>query len=76
METTITRKISELTPDFIDGLNKVFSPTAVVQLVVQYGPFEESTSGKDMTVPIPETSVRKRRGPKPGFKRARKASSI
>ena len=53
MEANIVVKADDLTPDFADGIRKVFSRNAVLHIKVEY-----NISG-------PEVQVTNRRGPKP-----------
>lgn len=53
MEANIVVNAEDLTPDFADGIRKVFSRNAVLHIKVEY-----NVSG-------PEAPAAKRRGPKP-----------
>lgn len=37
MEANLVVKVDELTPDFVDGIKKVFSKDAVLSIKVEYG---------------------------------------
>ncbi len=72
MEANLVVKAEDLTPDFIDGIRKVFSRNATLHIKVEYA------LGSD------EAPAAKRRGPKPkgstkstatGKKRGRKPAS-
>lgn len=37
MEANFVKKIGEFTPEFLDGINKVFSANAILHIKVEYG---------------------------------------
>jgi len=70
MEAKLVIKASDVTPDFIDGIMKVFSKDAVLDIIVNYDPQANSTATAQTRGPKPQATPVKgaKRGPKPKVK--------
>ncbi len=75
MEANFVKKIGEFTPEFLDGISKVFSANATLHIKVEYGietakvkptATVKKTKAKKLVSPAAETP--KKRGRKAGFK--------
>ncbi len=76
MEANFVKKIGEFTPEFLDGMSKVFSANATLHIKIEYGTTEAAevkpaapatkTKGKKSAAPTAEAP--KKRGRKAGFK--------
>ncbi|WP_207955601.1 hypothetical protein [Segetibacter sp. 3557_3] len=62
MEATLVIKAKDLTPQYADGLMKIFSGDAVLNITVQYDSLNTSTSEN---LPNSTSTPGKKRGPKP-----------
>lgn len=75
MEANIVVKADDLTPDFADGIRKVFSRNAVLHIKVEYDINQAEAPAETRRGPKPKAAVKSvatgnKRGPKPKAKAA------
>ena len=78
MEANFVKKIGDFTPEFLDGISKVFSANAILHIKVEYGDAEVEAPKAAVTIAKTKAATAveppKKRGRKAGFKS--KAASI
>src|ERR1700709_443875 len=73
MEANFVKKIGDFTPEFLDGISKVFSENAILQIKIEYGKAEAEAPKAAISVAKPKAAAPvaeapKKRGRKAGFK--------